>query len=166
MKPIDCLLKALVLASSLGIAASGLAQDTTTVPPSKSAVATKNAPPASGTKAPAKVEEEPKIPGFVIPRENGGYLGLTLENYNFRLSFYNAKKKQVAADVIRARARWPVHYKALEERTVLNLTPDGMALISNQFVRPPYVFKLFLTLFAKSGEEETAVEHYVVDFRM
>lgn len=167
MKPIDCLLKTLVLASSLGIAISGLAADTTTVPPSKSEVTTKNAPPASGAKLPAKVEEEPKIPGFVIPRDKGGYLGLTLENYCFKLSFYDAKKRPVKADVTRVRARWAPNYKVGNERTVLNLTPDGMALVSNQYVRPPYNFKLFLTFLKEDGDDEqAAVEHYVVDFRM
>ena len=151
MKPIDCLLKTLVLASSLGIAVPLLAEDATTAPPSKSAAtnkaeAIKNTPPASGAKTPAKVEEEPKIPGFVIPRDKGGYLGLTLENGNFKMSFYDAKKKPVKADVIRARARWPVNYKVGNERAVLNPTSDGMALISNHFVRPPYIFKLYLTL--------------------
>jgi hypothetical protein len=175
MKPIDCLLKTLVLASSLGIAVSGLAQDTTTVPPSTSAVANKtvagkNALPASGAKKPAIIEKEPVIPGIVIPRTNGGYLGLTLENSNFKLSFYDAKKKPVTVDVARATARWPVHYKTTEERTVLNPTPDNLALIANKFVRPPYVFKLYLTLL--KGEEGTAedsaaasAESYTIDFQ-
>jgi hypothetical protein len=167
MKPIDCLLKTLVLASSLGIAASGLAQDTTTAPPSKSAVTNKNALPTSGPKKPAIIEKEPVIPGIVIPRTNGGYLGLTLENSNFKLSFYDAKKKPAKADVVRATARWQAQYKALDERAVLNPTPDGMALVSNKFVRPPYVFKLYLTLFKGGGEgEETTAEPYLVDFRM
>jgi hypothetical protein len=167
MKPIDCLLKTLVLASSLGIAVTGLAQDTTTIPPSKSAVANKNIPSASGAKKPAKVEEEPVIPGIVIPRTNGGYLGLTLENSNFKLSFYDAKKKPAKADVTRATARWQAQYKIADERAVLNPTSDGMALASNKFVRPPYVFKLYLTLFKEGGEgEETTAEPYLVDFRM
>lgn len=173
MKPIACLLKTLLLASSLGIAVSGLAQGTTTVQQSKSALTNKNAPPASGPQKPAKIEEEPVIPGFVIPRANGGYLSLTLENSNFKLSFYDAKKKPAKADVVRGRARWRVNYKVGNERTILNPTPDGLALISNQFVRPPYIFKLYLTLMTDSGGDaedgegdETASEHYVIDFRM
>ena len=169
MKPIACMLKTLVLASSLGIAVPLLAEDTTALP-SKSAVVNKNAPPASGPKKPAKVEEEPVIPGIVIPRTNGGYLGLTLENSNFKLSFYDAKKKPDTVDVARATARWPVHYKTTEERTVLNPTPDNLALIANKFVRPPYVFKLYLTLL--KGEEGTAedsaaasAESYTIDFQ-
>jgi hypothetical protein len=172
MKPIACLLKTLVLASLLGIAVPGLAEDATALP-SKSAVVNKNAPPASGPKKPAKVEEEPVIPGIVIPRTSGGYLGLTLENSNFKLSFYDAKKKPAKADVVRATARWQAQYKIADERAVLNPTSDGMALASNKFVRPPYVFKLYLTLFKESGASEessegaaTTTEPYLVDFRL
>jgi hypothetical protein len=169
MKPIACLLKTLLLASLLGIAVPGLAQNTTTVLPSKSAVtnkteANKNILP--GPKKPAKVEEEPVIPGIVIPRASGGYLGLTLENNNFKLSFYDAKKKPAKVDVARATARWQAQYKVVDERAVLNPTPDGLALSSNKFVRPPYVFKLYLTLLSEGGEGEgTAAETYVIDFR-
>jgi hypothetical protein len=171
MKPIACLLKTLLLASSLGIAVPGLAQDTTTILSSKSAVtnktvANKNALPASGPKKPAKIEEEPIIPGIVISRTNGGNLGLTLENSNFKLSFYDAKKKPAKVDVARATARWQAQYKVVDERAVLNPTPDGLALSSNKFVRPPYVFKLYLTLLSEGVEGEgTAAETYVIDFR-
>jgi hypothetical protein len=147
----------------------GLAEDATALP-SKSAVVNKNAPPASGPKKPAIIEKEPVIPGIVISRTNGGYLGLTLENSNFKLSFYDAKKNPAKIDVARATARWPVHYKTTEERTVLNPTPDNLALIANKFVRPPYVFKLYLTLL--KGEEGTAedgaaasAESYTIDFQ-
>ena len=174
MKPIACLLKTLLLASSFGIAVPGLAQNTTTVPPSKSAVTNKIVPPAPGVKTPAKVEEEPVITGFVIPRDKGGYVALTLENNNFKLSFYDAKKKPVKADVTRVRARWSANYKVGNVRTILNLTPDGMALISNYFVRPPYIFRIYLTFLTEIGgddesggeHEQTAGEHYVVDFHM
>jgi hypothetical protein len=168
MKPIACLLKTLLLTSSLGIAVPGLAEDATVLP-SNSAVTKKtevNKNTLPGPKKPAKVEEEPVIPGIVIPRANGGYLGLTLENNNFKLSFYDAKKNPAKVDVARATARWPVHYKTTDERTVLNPTPDGLTLISNKFVRPPYVFKLYLSLLGEGGEgAETTAETYVIDFR-
>jgi hypothetical protein len=172
MKPIACLLKTLVLASSLSIAVSGLALDTTTtVLPSKSAVenkaeTVKNTPPAAGPKKPATVEKEPVIPGIVLTRPNGGYLGLTLENNNFKLSFYDSTKLPVKVDVARAAARWQTQYKIADERAVLNPTPDGLALTSNKFVRPPYVFRIYLSLLKEPGEgEEAAAEPYMIDFR-
>jgi len=41
----------------------------------------------------------------------GGFLGILVENGNFKLSFYDAKKKPAQVDVARATARWPVKYK-------------------------------------------------------
>ena len=156
MKPIACLLKTLVLASSLSIAVSGLAQETTTVLPSKSAVNNKT----------ETVEKEPVIPGIVLSRPNGGYLGLTLENNNFKLSFYDSTKLPVTVDVARAAARWQTQYKVADERAVLNPTPDGLALTSSKFIRPPYVFRIYLSLLKEPGEgEEAAAEPYVIYFR-
>ena len=53
------------------------------------------------------VVEEPKIPGTVIPRANGTFLGLEVVGGNFKLSFYDKKKKTMAPDITRASARWP-----------------------------------------------------------
>ena len=64
---------------------------------------------------PEKKQEELKIPGLTIVREKGGFLGLVLENNNFKLSFYNGKKEPVAADVSRATARWHIIRKARSE---------------------------------------------------
>ena len=58
-------------------------------------------------KAVVKKEPEPIIPGLTIPRGNGTFLGLEVAGGNFKLSFYDKKKKPVAPDVSRATARWP-----------------------------------------------------------
>jgi hypothetical protein len=118
--------------------------------------------PAAPAAPGAKPEEEPKIAGLVIPRAKGGLLGLTLENSNFTLAFYDANKLPIPADVTRAAARWPVHYSVDAEHTVLNPTADGMALTSTKFVRPPYVFKLYLTLIVEGSTEPP--ESYVIDY--
>jgi hypothetical protein len=111
---------------------------------------------------PEKKQEELKIPGLTIVREKGGFLGLVLENNNFKLSFYNGKKEPVAADVSRAAARWPVHYSVYDERAMLTPSSDGMALTSSKFIRPPYQFKLYLTLITDESSE--APESYVIDY--
>ena len=163
-----CLLKTLLLAASLGIAAPMPAQDAAAVPPSKP-VATKKAnvnkgpPAAPGAQNPAEPEPEPQIPGIIIPRAKGGFLGILVDNGNFKLSFYDAKKKPVQVDVVRATARWPVKYRLGDERTVLNPNGDGTALTSGTFVRPPLVFKLYLSLFVENRND--AAESYVIDFR-
>lgn len=118
----------------------------------------------AGTKATAaeKSEKEPKIKGIVLDRPNGGYLGLALEDHHFVLSFYDAKKKPTQADVARATARWPVHYKIGDEFAVLNPDSEGTALTSPKYVRPPYAFKLYLFLFDNGSDK--SVEHYVINF--
>ena len=163
-----CLLKTLLLAASLGIAAPLPAQDAAAASPPKSVTtkktdANKNTPATPGAQKPAAPEPEPQIPGITIPRAKGGFLGILVENGNFKLSFYDAKKKPAPVDVARATARWPVKYRLGDERTVLNPTGDGTALTSGTFVRPPFVFKLYLSLFVEGRDD--AAESYVIDFR-
>jgi len=117
--------------------------------------------PVAGKAAPAKDAEQPKIPGIVIAREKGGFLGLVIENSNFKLSFYDEKRKPVPSDVARATARWAGHHSIYDERAVLNLSPDRMALTSSKFVQPPYTFKLYLALIAE--DDNAAVESHTVD---
>ncbi|MBI2517137.1 MAG: hypothetical protein HYV95_09500 [Opitutae bacterium] len=119
-----------------------------------------------------KKEEEPKIDGIVINRSNGTFLGLKLENGTYKLTFYDAKKKPATPDVTRAAARWNPNYKLGSERMILNSGSDGKSLVGSKTVRPPYAFKLYLTLLkgaatgeGDNGEGEQAVESFVVDFR-
>jgi len=168
MKSTACMMRTLLVAASLGIAVPLSAQDTTAVPPpkpdtTKKPDANKNTPPAPNAKKPANPEPEPQIPGIIMLRAKGGYLGILVENGNFKLSFYDAKKKPAPVDVTRATARWPVKYKLGDERTVLNPSGDGTTLTSGTFVHPPYVFKLYLSLFVEGSND--AVENYVIDFR-
>lgn len=119
-------------------------------------------------KSSAKKEEPPpKIEGMEIARGGNGFLGLQIVEGRFKLSFYDAKKKAIAPDVARAALRWPVNYKIGDERTVL--MPDGnKALTSTKAVRPPYTFKLFITLIREGDQaaaDSPAGETYVIDFR-
>ncbi len=138
----------------------------------KAGTATKAATPAAGAaKAPAKkAEAVPKIEGMEIARGAKGFLGLQLVGGTFKLSCYDMKKKPVAPDVARAMLRWDPKGKVGQERLVLNR--DGMALSSPRPVRPPYVFKLFITLIpegAATGDGADAAaaagETIVVDFK-
>lgn len=120
---------------------------------------------------PVKKEEAPKIAGIVIARANGKFLGLTLEGGSFKLSFYDKDHKATPADFPRALARWNPNYKQGSERMILNLSSDGKSLVGLRPVRPPYAFKLYLTLLTAapasedSAGSEQAGESYVVDFR-
>lgn len=124
----------------------------TTVPPTKP--------------VPKKLEvvvEEPKIPGAVIPRANGTFLGLEVVGGNFKLSFYDKKKKTMAPDITRATARWPNPRSPGDNRTILN--PSGGALLGNKPVVPPLTFTVYVTLLQGEGDEAKAVESFVVPFR-
>jgi hypothetical protein len=129
-----------------------------------------SAKPATPAKAELKKAAEPKIEGITIARPNGTFLGISLEGGTFKLSFYDKQKKKVAPDVPRAAARWNPTQKTGSDRIILNPSADGHSLVGNRPVRPPYVFKLYLTLLqpepvAGSGSAEQATESYVVDFR-
>ncbi len=115
--------------------------------------------------AKAKKEEKPVIEGMAIPRGDG-FLGIRIVDSTFQLSFYNSEKKPVPADVDRAALRWDPKYKVGEERVVLNPSEDGKSLVSPKNIRPPYLFKLYMTLVREAAPGRTPLnETIVVDFR-
>lgn len=122
--------------------------------------------------APAAVAEEKTegvIAGVTIERKTGpGFLGLQVVDGNFKLTYYDEEKQPVTADHPRALLRWPARYKSGDDRAMLNRAGDGTFLTSAKFVRPPYSFRLFLTLIAgEEGEAETGVETetYAITFQ-
>lgn len=110
-----------------------------------------------------KKEELPKIPGTVVNRPNGTFLGLEVVGGNFKLTFYDKKHKPMAVDVTRATARWPNPRAPGDNRTVLN--GSSTALVGAKPVIPPYNFNVYLTLLQGEGEEAKAVENYTVAFK-
>ena len=125
---------------------------------------------APGTKAPApgaKKAEPAKIEGIEVPRAAGGFLGVALVGGSFKISFYDAKKLPVQANVTRALLRWDPKGRVGQERVMLNRSADGLSLSAPKNIRPPYVFKLFITLLQDTPDsaEGTATETYVIDFR-
>jgi hypothetical protein len=112
---------------------------------------------------PAAQEAPPKIPGVEIARPNGTYLGMEVVDGKFKLSFYDAKKKAMPADITRALVRWPNKRGPGDFRSPMSLS--GEALVSAKPVQPPYVFNAYLTLLQGEGDAAEAVESYVVPFR-
>ena len=148
MKIIAVLLCSLVLAASLHAQAPG---------PKKA---------APKTVEPAKKEEPAAIEGIVVSRGALGFLGVQIVNSTFKISFYDANKKPAKADVARALLRWDPKSRSGSERVVLNLSEDGMSLTSPKNIRPPYLFKLFITLLKDAAAgEDAAGETHVIDFR-
>jgi hypothetical protein len=106
-------------------------------------------------------DKEGTIQGIPIKRAAGGWLGLELKDSNFILTFYNAKKKPVAADRPSAVVWWSVHYQPNAERTELTGGGSPSVLASSYYVKEPHSFKLHMTLLETGS---TDVETYVVDF--
>lgn len=147
----------LVLLSAVAVARAQPAQ-----PAENKAAPAKTAP---GAKKEEKSKEAalPKIPGTVIARANGNFLGLEVVGGKFKLTFYDKKHKPMAMDVTRATARWPNPRAPGDNRTVLN--GSGTFLVGAKPVVPPYNFNVYLTLLQGEGEDAKAVESYVVPFR-
>jgi hypothetical protein len=166
------LMKSLLAVICLLTGATLLTAETTSAkatPPAKPAApvapAAIAAPAKPGAKAKPvvkKAAEEPKIPGVTIARANGTFLGLEVVGGNFKLSFYDAKKKPMAVDVTRATARWPNTRGPGDNRTVLN--SSGNALVGNKPVIPPFNFTVYITLLQGEGDEAKAVESVVVPY--
>lgn len=132
-------------------------------PATKETKATSDAKTTS--KAPAKEEKAATIPGIEIPRGKG-FLGIQIVDSAFKLSFYDEKKKPTVADVDRAALRWDPKYKVGEERVVLTPSEDRKSLSSPKNIRPPYNFKLFITLIKDAAEgKEPVNETLTIDFR-
>ena len=119
-----------------------------------------DAPPPDG--APAKADEVGTVAGTAIARDKGGWIGVEIKGSNFVLTFYNEKKKPTPADVSSAVLWWPVHYQPNAERVELVPGDDPAVFSSPRVIRPPYSFKLHITLL--NGAKQDDVESYVVDF--
>jgi hypothetical protein len=106
-------------------------------------------------------DKEGTIQGIPIKRAAGGWLGLELKDSNFILTFYNDKKKPVAADRPSAVLWWSVHYQPNAERTELTGGGSPSVLASSYYVKEPHTFKVHMTLLETGSSD---VETYVVDF--
>lgn len=145
-------------APKAGAAATKTAPNSTTAGTAAAKAGAKGA----ADKSAKKDEPPPKIEGMEIPRGAKGFLGLQIVDGNFKLSFFDPKKKAIAPDVVRAVLRWTPNYKPGTEIYVLG-PGSGKALTAAKTVRPPYAFKLFMSLFVDGNDEP--VESYVLDFK-
>ena len=112
----------------------------------------------------ANSEESATIPGIVIERKDQkGYLGLELEDFKYKLTFYGENKEPIKADIPRALFRWSRINRSGSERYMLSAGSEASVLTSPRNVKPPYNFRLFIVLL--DDDEETKSETYVVQFR-
>ena len=145
MKLRALLVKSLFLSVSLGVAGPLLAQN----------MPTPSQPSSDTAKTPA--DAPATIPGLVISRPNGGFLGLEIDSSTntFKLSFYDAKKKPIVADAGSAIIRW-LYRDTGSEKFIYQLTPDsdGKALVSPRGVVPPLPHLAVLLLFPDTSSSD------------
>ena len=115
--------------------------------------------PASAGAATAAAAE-PKLEGVVIERSSGGFLTVTMDGPKLVLSFFDAEKKQIPPDVDHAFVRIHPAGRNPLRRTLIKMD-DGLTLTHGQPLRPPWVFKLYITLV---DANDKAIEEYVVDY--
>jgi len=129
--------KSLFLAASLSMAGPLLAQGTSASNSTDAA------------KKPATTVTH-TIPGLVIARDNGGFLGLEIDrNNNFKISFYNKNKVPVVADAATATISWFFHDNGKEKFIyALSLGADGKSLVSPRAVVLPLPRRAVLFLFS------------------
>jgi len=114
-------------------------------------------------KAAGKPGETPRIAGREIARPGKGFLGLEILAGNFRLTFHDESREAVPPDAARAVVRWTPASRPGSEFYALEPSADGKALTSPKNVRPPYQFRLVLSLFAAGAD--APFESHTVDFR-
>jgi len=89
------------------------------------------------------------IEGLEIPRANGTFLGVRLQGVQLKITFYDAKKKKVAADAVRIAARWQDH----KPRRAVLLPSDSSTLLSPPVFKQPYDYRIFLLLIGANDSE-------------
>jgi len=161
-------ISALAALLGLGIPASAATTTSTTKPAAAptTPIAAKPTPAkaaAPSTKPAAKPEaKEIVLPGVVIKRPNGGFASIDVVGTHFVLRFYDKDKKTVAPDATRASIRWQPKQKPRQMISILNLSSDGKTLVGDKVVQPPFVFKVYVTLFSQG---ETVLESFQADYR-
>ncbi len=144
------LLRTLCLALGLGLAAGLSAQYAPMPAPSR--------PGGKETKK-AAASEEP-IKGVAVARKDGRWLGLAIEDGNFKLRFYNKDKKPEKSDAAGAAVRWTAVNRKGEQHAGLAPAGDGLMLTSSLVVTPPFNFKAYVTLLDPAGQ---AGESFAID---
>lgn len=109
-------------------------------------------------------EEEPTIEGVVVERGDGeGYLGLTIDGNSFVLRFYDDEKFPEEPDATRATARWKVPGRSGRNHAVLNLARN--ALVSPALARPPFIYRVYISLLPEEDDVGGEVEGYYFDLK-
>jgi hypothetical protein len=133
-----------LLALALAFSPSGVFAADSTAPAS---------PAKPAPAAPAAEEEIGKIEGIEIARANGGFLGVKTEGATLKVTFYDEKKKPVAADAVRISARW--HFNEPKRTVLLPSSPETLS--SPSVISRPFNYIIYLVLV---GADEKPIESH------
>jgi hypothetical protein len=109
-------------------------------------------PPAESPAAESKKEEK-TIPGVVLTRPDGRFLGVEAEGVVMKVTFYNQEKEKETADAVRITARWS---DTQPRRTVL-LTTSAETLASPGVMRRPFNYIIYIALV---GADDQVIESH------
>ena len=121
--------------------------------PAVLSAATPATPAKPAAPAAAAEEEIGKIEGVEIARASGGYLGIKTEGATLKVTFYDEKKKPVAADAVRITARW--HFREPKRTVLLPSSPETLS--SPSVINRPFNYIIYLVLV---GADEKAIESH------
>lgn len=112
---------------------------------------------------PAAKPELPKT-GVNLARSSGGWLNVRVEDHRFFVNFYDTDKKPVAPNTSGGLIRFVYVVKAPSHqwRVALNPSDGKLGLVSPQRVKPPHVFRVYMTLYREGSEEE--LENYAFQY--
>jgi len=101
--------------------------------------------------AAAKAGEEVKIPGVVLTRPDGRFLGVETEGVRMKITFYDQEKKKEKADAIRISARWT----DTQPRFTVLVPMEAETLASPGVLKRPFNYLVYLALV---GADEKVME--------
>jgi hypothetical protein len=102
--------------------------------------------------------EESMIPGVVLARPDGRFLGVETEGVTMRVTFYNREKEREPAEAVRISARWTDTRPRFT--VLLPVTPE--TLVSPSVLSRPFSYIVFLALV---GADDQVIETHSLRLR-
>jgi hypothetical protein len=122
-------------------------------PPAKPAAPVAPAQPAPASPSAGEKTEEVKLPGVVLNRPDGRFLGVEAEGVRLKVTFYNQEKKKEPADAIRISARWT----DTQPRFTVLVPAGEETLASPGVLKRPFNYIVYLALV---GTDEKVIESH------
>lgn len=137
-----------LLAAFVALGSAAFAQ---TPPPAAPAV-------SPGSAAAGQADGKVEIPGVVLTRPDGRFLGVETEGVRMKITFYDREKKKEKADAIRISARWT----DTQPRFTVLVPAEAETLASPGVLKRPFNYLVYLALV---GADEKVIETHSLRLR-